>query len=239
MGCSESLCKEQSQITLFKSPLIRSREKAQIPTSVGESAGKSAGKKRTPGGIAGSTAGRPLPSERQAGKTALLPAFPPRGPVLHCALPTAPPRTFGDSCPLLRADFWEGDAMKHFWVKKRGSQWKGGGAIQWIRGLVRISTGKAIQWRGSGHSLNRRTLKTEKMLSSSPPRKSALTYQTPFLGYRRLQKHYIPVHKQFFSELCLARLQLQLHKEIVERNNLYVCVTHCTKASITITWIFA
>ena len=49
-----------------------------------------------------------------------------------------------------------------------------GEAIQWIRGLVRISTGKATQWRGLGHSLNRRTLKTEKLLSSSPSRKSAL-----------------------------------------------------------------
>ena len=50
---------------------------------------------------------------------------------------------------------------------------KRGEAIQWIGGLVRISTGKAIQWRGSGHSLNRRTLKTEKLLSSSPAQKSA------------------------------------------------------------------
>ena len=75
----------------------------------------------------------------------------------------------------LRADFLEGDAMKHFSVKKRVFQWKGGEAIQWMRGLVRISTGKAIQWRASGHSLNRRTLKTEKLLSSSPSQKSALT----------------------------------------------------------------
>ena len=28
---------------------------------------------------------------------------------------------------LIRADFWEGDATKHFSVKKRGVQWKGGG----------------------------------------------------------------------------------------------------------------
>ena len=41
--------------------------------------------------------------------------------------------------------------------------------------MVRISTGKAIQRRASGHPLNRRTLKTEKLLSSSPSRKSALT----------------------------------------------------------------
>ena len=31
-----------------------------------------------------------------------------------------------------------------------------------MRGLLRISTGKAIQWRDSGHSVNRRTLKTKK-----------------------------------------------------------------------------
>ena len=39
-----------------------------------------------------------------------------------------------------------------------------------------MSTGKAIQWRGPGDPVNRRTLKTEKSLSSSPSRKSALTY---------------------------------------------------------------
>ena len=61
--------------------------------------------------------------------------------------------------PIIRADFWEGDATKHFSVKKRGFSVKRGEAIQWMKGLVRISTGKAIQWRGSGHSLNRRTLK--------------------------------------------------------------------------------
>ena len=37
--------------------------------------------------------------------------------------------------------------------------------------LVRVSTGKAIQWRGPGHSMNRRALKTEKLLSSSPSQK--------------------------------------------------------------------
>ena len=40
-------------------------------------------------------------------------------------------------------------------------------------GLVRISTGKAIQWRAPGDSANRRTPKTEKLLSSSPSQKSA------------------------------------------------------------------
>ena len=44
--------------------------------------------------------------------------------------------------------------------------------MQWMGGLVRISTGKAIQWRGPGDSVNRRTLKTEKLLSSSPTQKS-------------------------------------------------------------------
>ena len=58
---------------------------------------------------------------------------------------------------------------------KKGFFSEKGEAIQWMRGLVRISTGKAIQWRGWGHSLNRRTLKIEKLLSSSPSRKSALS----------------------------------------------------------------
>ena len=88
---------------------------------------------------------------------------------------------------LIRADFWEGDATKALFSEKRFFfQWKvkRGEAIQWMRGLVRISTGKEIQsrgpglsvstgkeiqWRGPGHSVNRRTLKTEKLLSSSLP----------------------------------------------------------------------
>ena len=37
-----------------------------------------------------------------------------------------------------------------------------------MRGLVRISTGKAIQRRAPGHSVNCQTLKTEKLLCSSP-----------------------------------------------------------------------
>ena len=36
-----------------------------------------------------------------------------------------------------------------------------GQGIQWMKALVRNSTGKAIQWRGLGHSVNRRTLKIE------------------------------------------------------------------------------
>ena len=57
---------------------------------------------------------------------------------------------------------------------KKGVSVKRGEAIQWIGGLVRISTGKAIQWRGPGHSVNRWTLKSEKLLSSSPSQKLAL-----------------------------------------------------------------
>ena len=63
-----------------------------------------------------------------------------------------------------------------FSEKKKGFSVKRGEAIQWKGGLVRISTGKASQWRGSGHSLNRRTLQTKKLLSSSPSRKSALNF---------------------------------------------------------------
>ena len=43
-------------------------------------------------------------------------------------------------------------------------------------GLVRISTGKTIQWRDPGHSVNRRSLKSEELLSSSPSRKSSLNF---------------------------------------------------------------
>ena len=45
-----------------------------------------------------------------------------------------------------RAAFWECDGKK-------------GTRIQWVVGLARISTGKAILWRGPGHSVSRRTLK--------------------------------------------------------------------------------
>ena len=47
--------------------------------------------------------------------------------------------------------------------KERAFQWKGGRQFSEWGGLVRISTGKAIQWRGPGDSVNRRTLKTEKV----------------------------------------------------------------------------
>ena len=63
---------------------------------------------------------------------------------------------------------------KALFSEKKGFSVKRGEAIQWMGGLVRISTGKAIQWRGPGDSVNRRTLKSEKLLSSSPSRKSAL-----------------------------------------------------------------
>ena len=63
----------------------------------------------------------------------------------------------------MRRSTFLGDKKKGFSSVKRGE------AIRWRRGLVslRISTGKAIQWRGPGHSMNRRTLKTEKLLASS------------------------------------------------------------------------
>ena len=60
--------------------------------------------------------------------------------------------------------------------ERKGLSVERGEAIQWMGGLVRILKGKAIQWRGSGHSLNRWTLKSEKLLSSSPCRKSALKW---------------------------------------------------------------
>ena len=59
--------------------------------------------------------------------------------------------------------------------EKKGFSVKRGGGNSVNGGLVRISTGKAIQWRGPGHSVNCRTLKSEKLLCSSPSRKSAPT----------------------------------------------------------------
>ena len=60
--------------------------------------------------------------------------------------------------------------------RKKGLFSEKGEAIQWMRGLVKISTGKVVQCRGPSHSVNRQTLKTEKLLSSSPSRKSALIW---------------------------------------------------------------
>ena len=66
---------------------------------------------------------------------------------------------------------------KAFFSEKGGGNsgafhWKGGRQFsEWgvwselLQGMVRISTGKAIQWRGPGHPVNRRTLKTEKLLN--------------------------------------------------------------------------
>ena len=55
--------------------------------------------------------------------------------------------TLGESSPkiLIRADFWGGDATKYFSVKNKGFSVKTGEDIQCMGGLVRISTGKAIQ----------------------------------------------------------------------------------------------
>ena len=68
--------------------------------------------------------------------------------------------------------FGQGIRRSAFQWKKRVFSEKGGG-IQWIRGLVKISTGKAIQWRGPGDSVNRRIPKIEKLLSKSTSQKSA------------------------------------------------------------------
>ena len=75
---------------------------------------------------------------------------------------------------------------------KKGVFSEKGEAIQWVGGLVRISTGKAIQWSASGHSLNRRTLKSEKLLSSSLARKSALNTEfTKFSSVRTPEVYWI------------------------------------------------
>ena len=63
--------------------------------------------------------------------------------------------------------------------KEKGVFSEKGGGIQWKSGLVRISTGKAIQRPGPSDSVNRRTLKNEKLLSSSHSRKSALRKISP------------------------------------------------------------
>ena len=75
-----------------------------------------------------------------------------------------------------RVDIWAGDATKQFPVEKRVFPMRRGD-IQWMRGLIRISTGKSNQWRGLGHSMNRQTLKTEK---PHPPTSSPTTKMARF-----------------------------------------------------------
>ena len=50
--------------------------------------------------------------------------------------------------------------------KRLFTEW--GPGIQWMKALVRNSTGKAIQWRGFGPSVNRWTLKILNFVRSSP-----------------------------------------------------------------------
>ena len=83
------------------------------------------------------------------------------------------------------AAFWEGDATKHFSVKKGVFSAKGGGnSVNEGFGKDFYRKGKS-QRRGSGHSLNRRTLKIEKLLSSSPSQKSALSFLEEKTGYAK------------------------------------------------------
>ena len=75
------------------------------------------------------------------------------------------------------ADFWEGDATKHFSVKKGVFSEKGGGnSVNQGFGKDFYRKGNSVKRFGPFHSLNPRTLKTEKLLSSSPSPKSAPRY---------------------------------------------------------------
>ena len=64
-----------------------------------------------------------------------------------------------------------------------------GQGIQWMKALVSYSTGKAIQWRGFGHSVNRRTLWNWNLPRSSPSQISA---------------HMVIELKKDFTDLCLG-----------------------------------
>ena len=70
----------------------------------------------------------------------------------------------------------KGFARRSTFQWKKGLFSEKGGGNSGTGGLVRTSTGKATQWSGLGPSVNRRILKTAKLLSSSPSRKSALTW---------------------------------------------------------------
>ena len=117
-----------------------------------------------------------------------------------------------------RSRFWEGDKTTHLSVKKR--VWffsEKGGGIQWMRGSEKSSIGKAIQWRGPDHTVNRQTLKTEKLLSSSLP-KNQLLWEDPadrrktkiFAGNHRLGSVALGQSPQalpfFRKERCLCSM---------------------------------
>ena len=72
-----------------------------------------------------------------------------------------------------RAEFGEGGCVEAEISKEKHlfSEW--GQGIQWMKALVRNSTGKAIQWRGLGHSVNRQTLWIEIFCAQPPSQISA------------------------------------------------------------------
>ena len=62
---------------------------------------------------------------------------------------------------LVGTECGEGEATKQKSAKRQTPFTEWGQGTQWTKALVRNSTGKATQWRGQAHSVNRQTLKTE------------------------------------------------------------------------------
>ena len=67
------------------------------------------------------------------------------------AVPEVRSRAFWATKRWNRSRFWGRECDEALFSGKKRFQWKGG-RIQWMMCLVRISTGKAIQWRVWGHS---------------------------------------------------------------------------------------
>ena len=82
--------------------------------------------------------------------------------------------------PLLESEPIFGKGMRRStfqWRKGFFGEKGGGNSVN--KGFGKDFYRKGNQWRASGHSLNRRNLKTQKLLSSSPSRKSALISGPP------------------------------------------------------------
>ena len=94
---------------------------------------------------------------------------PPPLPTQSLTPPTPPIFGFG-------TEFGEGDGTKQKSVKRLFTEW--GQGIQWMKVLVRNSTGKTIQRRGSGHSVKRRTLKIEFLCAHHLPKSRLLWVMT-------------------------------------------------------------
>ena len=91
-----------------------------------------------------------------------------------------------------------------------------------MKGLVRISKEKTIQWRGPRHSVYHRTLRTEKLLCPSRSQKSALTTDTEINAKRN---NIIPELITFRNAKAKAKVKFGVK---------HLCKHECERSSVPI-----